>query len=48
MHLTTAHFDGNPGVLCRLERLDGEALTELVGEAWACRASKKLQAQARP
>ena len=39
---TTHHFDGYPAVLCRLEELDDETLAELVGEAWACRAPKKL------
>jgi hypothetical protein len=42
LYFTTAHFTGYPAVLCRLDRLDGESLTELVGEAWACRAPKRL------
>ncbi|MGY1604541.1 MmcQ/YjbR family DNA-binding protein [Geodermatophilus sp. SYSU D00815] len=44
---TTAHFDGYAAVLCRLDALTGEALTELVGEAWACRAPKRLLAEHR-
>jgi len=32
-------------VLCRLDELDVSALTELVGEAWACRAPKRLVAE---
>jgi hypothetical protein len=32
-------------VLCRLERLDAEALTELAAEAWACRAPRRLVAE---
>ena len=39
---TTSHFDGYPAVLCRLDRLDDAALTELAGEAWACRAPRRL------
>jgi hypothetical protein len=45
VHFTTSHFDGYPAVLCRLDRLAGQALTELVAEAWACRAPKRLLAQ---
>jgi hypothetical protein len=44
---TVHHFDGYPAVLTRLERLDDETLTELAGEAWACRAPAKLLAQHR-
>jgi hypothetical protein len=42
---TIDHFNGYPAVLCRLELLDDETLAELAGEAWACRAPKKLLAQ---
>jgi hypothetical protein len=42
---TTAHFRGYPAVLCRLDRLDGQLLRELVGEAWACRAPRRLLAE---
>lgn len=45
---TTAHFTGYPAVLCRLERLDEAALTELVTEAWACRAPRALVAEHLP
>jgi hypothetical protein len=45
LYFTTAHFTGYPAVLCRLDRLDGEALTELIEEAWACRAPRRLLAQ---
>jgi hypothetical protein len=31
-------------VLCRLEALDHPGLTELVTEAWVCRAPKRLVA----
>ena len=45
---TTAHFHGYPAVLCRLDRIDQAALTELAGEAWACRAPRRLVAQHFP
>ena len=41
---TTSHFDGWPALMCRLDRLDQQALTELVGEAWASRAPRRLVA----
>ena len=44
---TIHHFDGYPAVLARLDLLDDATLTELAGEAWACRAPKKLLAQHR-
>lgn len=42
VYFTTTHFDGWAAVLCRLDRLDETALTELAGEAWAARASRRL------
>jgi hypothetical protein len=45
VYFTTSHFDGYPAVLCRLEKLDPEALTELAAEAWACRAPRRLVAE---
>jgi hypothetical protein len=48
IYFTTAHFDGYPIVLCRLERLDPSSPTELIGEAWACRAPKRLVAEHAP
>jgi len=41
---TTSHFDGWPALLGRLDRLDEQALTELVAEAWAARAPRRLLA----
>src|SRR3712207_763062 len=32
VYFTTSHFDGYPVVLCRLERLDEQALVELATE----------------
>jgi hypothetical protein len=48
VYFTTAHFDGYPAVLARLDALDREALAELAGEAWACRAPRKLVAERGP
>ena len=45
VYFTTGHFTGYPAVLCRLDRLGTEALAELVGEAWACRAPRRLLAE---
>jgi hypothetical protein len=45
VYFTTAHFTGYPAVLCRLDRLDAGALQELVVEAWACRAPRRLVAE---
>ncbi len=45
---TTAHFDGWPALMCRLDALDARALTELVAEAWAARAPRRLVAGTRP
>ena len=42
VYFTVSHFDGYPAVLARLERLDETDLTELAGEAWACRAPRRL------
>jgi hypothetical protein len=42
LYFTTAHFDGYPSVLVRLERIGEEDLRELVVEAWLARAPKRL------
>src|SRR3954470_10237455 len=47
-YFTTHHFAGYPAVLVRLEELGGEGLTELVEEAWACRAPRRLLTQHPP
>jgi hypothetical protein len=39
---TTPHFDGNPTVLVRLERIAADQLEELVIEAWLVRAPRRL------
>jgi hypothetical protein len=48
VYFTTSHFDGYAAVLCRLDALDEQSLTELAGEAWACRAPRRLVAEHRP
>ena len=42
---TTPHFDGYPAILVRLELISREDLQELIGEAWLCRAPKRLAAE---
>jgi hypothetical protein len=39
---TTPHFDGYPAVLVNLERIDLDALQEVVVEAWLNRAPKSV------
>ena len=39
---TTPHFDGNPSVLVRLERIALDVLEEVIVEAWLTRAPKRL------
>ena len=45
VYFTTAHFDGFPAVLVRLERLEAADLDELATEAWLARAPKRLARQ---
>jgi hypothetical protein len=45
IYFTTAHFDGYPAVLVRLDEIDGDELTELAEDAWACRAPRRLLAE---
>jgi hypothetical protein len=42
VYFTTPHFDGNPSILARLDRLAAEDLEELVTEAWLVRAPKRV------
>lgn len=42
LYFTTAHFDGYPSVLVRLERIGKDDLRELTAEAWLSRAPKRL------
>ncbi len=39
---TTAHFDGHPSILVRLERIALPELDEVIVEAWLCRAPPRL------
>jgi hypothetical protein len=42
IYFTTPHFDGYAAVLVQLEKIDVEALEELITEAWLCRAPKRV------
>jgi hypothetical protein len=42
---TEPHYDGYAAVLVRLPLIDVDQLTDVVTEAWRCRASKLLQAE---
>jgi len=48
IYFTTGHFTGFPAVLVDLGAIDVPELTELLSEAWACRAPRRLVAQYRP
>jgi hypothetical protein len=39
---TTAHYNGFPAVLVRLAAIETDELTELLTDAWRCRAPRKL------
>ena len=45
VYSTTADFDGYPVVLAQLDAFDEAGLVELAGEAWACRAPRRLLAE---
>ena len=47
VYLTIPHFDGYAAILARLDVIGLDELTELVTEAWLCRAPKRLAAQFR-
>ena len=40
VYFTTSHLDGWAAVMCRLDALDPQSLTELAAEAWASRAAR--------
>ncbi len=42
VYFTTAHFHGYPAVLVRLDEIGTGELAELLDEAWACRAPRRL------
>lgn len=44
VYFTIPHFDGYPAVLVRLEAIDPQDLSELIIEAWLCRAPKRVAA----
>ncbi|ROP56945.1 MULTISPECIES: MmcQ/YjbR family DNA-binding protein [unclassified Rathayibacter] len=41
-YFTTSHYDGHPSVLVRLEKIGADELGELLREAWAARAPRRL------
>ncbi|HMD52044.1 MAG TPA: MmcQ/YjbR family DNA-binding protein [Solirubrobacteraceae bacterium] len=45
VYFTTPHFDGFAAVLVRLEKIGLQELTELIVEAWLCRAPRRLAEQ---
>lgn len=45
VYFTTAHFDGYPAILCRLDALPAAEVEELAVEAWLARAPKRLARQ---
>jgi hypothetical protein len=48
VYFATAHFAGFPAVLIRLDGIDAEELAEVLDDAWASRAPRRLVAQHRP
>jgi hypothetical protein len=48
VYFTTAHFTGFPAVLIRLDEIGVEELGEVLDEAWACRAPRRLVGEHRP
>ena len=45
LFFTTAHYDGYPHVLVRLDRVDEARLADLLEMAWHARAPAKVRAQ---
>ena len=44
VYFTTPHFNGYPAILVQLDNIESDELEELVTEAWATRAPKRLAA----
>jgi hypothetical protein len=42
VYFTIAHLHGYPAVLVRLEEIETRELAQLLDEAWACRAPRRL------
>jgi hypothetical protein len=42
VYFTTPHFNGYAAILIRLDRIPVEELTEVITDAWLCRAPKRL------
>jgi hypothetical protein len=47
VYFTTAHFNGYPAVLVRLDEIEVDELAELLDEAWESRAPRRLVAEHR-
>jgi len=45
VYFSTTHFAGFPAVLVRLAQIEVAELAEVLTEAWACRAPRRLVAQ---
>jgi hypothetical protein len=45
VYFTIPHFHGYPAILVRLDEIAVDELTDLVIEAWLCRAPKRLAAE---
>jgi hypothetical protein len=45
LYFATAHFAGYPAVLIWLDAIDVAELAEVLDEAWACRAPRRLVAE---
>ncbi len=44
VYFTTPHFNGYPAILVQLDNIESDELEELVTEAWATQAPKRLAA----
>lgn len=45
VYFTTPHFNGYPAILVQLDNIEPDELEELVSEAWAVQAPKRLVAE---
>jgi hypothetical protein len=45
VYFSSPHYDGYPGVLIRLERIEHEELRERLEDAWLIQAPKRLAAE---
>ena len=45
VYFQTPHYEGYPGVLVRLDRIDRDELGEMLEDAWLIQAPKRLAAE---